>query len=98
MRTSLWFNAFWKQSVSSLAPSPWHAAPPKLAPGRMVPGLARVGKGGIGGGAGIPPPPQTLGVPSPPQVCGDVHVPQVRVPPQPSEIEPQLSPCAVQVV
>lgn len=42
--------------------------------------------------------PQTFGVPPPPHVCGDVQVPQVRVPPQPSEIEPQFLPWAAQVV
>src|SRR5689334_16997280 len=44
------------------------------------------------------PPPQTLAVPPPPQVWGDVHEPQVNMPPQLSEICPQLAPCAAHVV
>jgi hypothetical protein len=36
--------------------------------------------------------PQTLGVPPPPQVRLPAQVPQLRVPPHPSETEPQLSP------
>jgi hypothetical protein len=37
-------------------------------------------------------PPQTFGVPPPPQVLGAAQVPQLIVPPQPSEIVPQLIP------
>jgi hypothetical protein len=36
------------------------------------------------------PPPQTLATPPPPHVWGELQVPQVRVPPQPSESEPQF--------
>ena len=43
-------------------------------------------------------PPQTFGVPPPPQVCGAVQEPQLKVPPQPSGMLPQLSPWAAQVV
>jgi hypothetical protein len=39
-----------------------------------------------------------LAVPPPPQVAGEVHVPQLSVPPQPSLMDPQLSPCAAHVV
>src|SRR5262245_46278022 len=41
--------------------------------------------------------PQTLG-PPPPQVSGAVQLPQLSVPPQPSEIIPQLACSAAQVV
>jgi len=48
------------------------------------------------------PPPQTPGMPPPPQVSGAVQVPQLRVPPQPLPLEPQLMPsswhvCGVQL-
>ena len=42
--------------------------------------------------------PHTFGVPPPPHVSGEVHDPQVKVPPQPSEIEPQFLPRAAHVV
>lgn len=44
------------------------------------------------------PPPHTFGVPAPPQVCGAVQLPQLRVPPQPSEMDPQFLPWAAHVV
>lgn len=46
----------------------------------------------------VSPPPQTLAIPPPPQDCGLVQDPQVRVPPQPSETEPQFLPCAEQLI
>jgi hypothetical protein len=44
------------------------------------------------------PPPQTLATPPPPHDCGLVQDPQVRVPPQPSETEPQFLPWAAQLM
>jgi hypothetical protein len=40
----------------------------------------------------VAPPPQTLTTPPPPHVWGELQLPHVRVPPQPSEIEPQFLP------
>jgi hypothetical protein len=40
----------------------------------------------------------TFGVPPPPQVIGLAHVPHESMPPQPSEIVPQVAPCAAQGV
>jgi hypothetical protein len=42
-------------------------------------------------------PPQTFATPPPPHVCAPLHVPQVKVPPQPSEIVPQVLPCDAQL-
>src|SRR5438132_1380504 len=42
--------------------------------------------------------PQTLRTPPPPQVWGEVQEPQLTVPPQPSEMQPQLLPVAEHVV
>lgn len=44
------------------------------------------------------PPPQTLATPPPPHDCGLVQDPQVRVPPQPSETEPQFLRWAAQLM
>src|SRR4051812_47241125 len=46
----------------------------------------------------LPPPvePQTFGVTAP-QNSGSVQVPHAIVPPQPSEMVPQLAPCSLQV-
>jgi hypothetical protein len=41
--------------------------------------------------------PQTLTASPPPQVRGEAQLPQSRVPPHPSEIDPQLLPWAAQV-